>query len=122
MAQPRTEWHEQVAPERTERVAYHAAVLALLITAAACTPAAPPPPAPPAPGPEAGTVVVEAQPVGVEVVADGVVRCRAPCRFRIDPGLHRLSIHKSGFMPWQENVEVPPNAEVKVSAALVASH
>lgn len=94
----------------------------LLVSAVACTPAAPPQPPPPEPGPQAGTVVVEAQPAGVEVMADGVVRCRAPCRFRIDPGPHRLSIRKGGFMPWQEDVEVQPRAELKVSAALVASH
>jgi hypothetical protein len=99
-----------------------AALRMLLVFAVACTPATPPPPPPPEPGPQAGTVVVEAQPAGVEVMADGVVRCRAPCRFRLDPGLHRLSIRKGGFMPWQEDVEVRPSAEVAVSAALVGSH
>jgi len=99
-----------------------AALPMLLACAAACTPAVPPPPLPPEPGPQAGTVVVEVQPAGVEVMADGVVRCRAPCRFRIDPGRHRLSIRKVGFMPWQEDVEVRPSAEVVVSAALVGSH
>jgi hypothetical protein len=99
------------------------ALLALALGLAACTRAEAPAPAPPPPvGPQAGTVVVTAQPAGVEVVADGVVRCRAPCRFRIDPGLHRLSIHRMGFLPWQESVVVPPGAEVEVSAALVASH
>jgi hypothetical protein len=117
---------------RARKVVYHASqkgrgavlgvLLALAVTAMACTPAASPPPPPPEPGPQAGTIVVEAQPAGVEVMADGAVRCRAPCSFRIDPGLHRLSIRKVGYMPWQENVEVQPNAEVKVSAALVGSH
>jgi hypothetical protein len=98
------------------------ALLLALVATAACTRAEDPPPAPPPPGPQAGTVRVETQPAGLELVADGTVRCRTPCSFRIDPGLHRLSIHKSGYMPWQEGVEVGPGAEVRVSAALVSSH
>lgn len=76
----------------------------------------------PEPGPDAGTVSVQIQPYGVEVVADGVARCRTPCSFRIDPGLHRISVRASGFLPWQEDVRVDPGAEVKVSASLVGSH
>ena len=105
MAQPSTVW-----------------LLALALSALACTRVEAPPPAPPPPGPMAGTVLVETQPAGLELVADGTVRCRTPCSFRIDPGPHRLSIHKTGYMPWQESVEVRPGAELKVSAALVASH
>jgi hypothetical protein len=99
-----------------------ALLLALAVTALGCTRDEPPPLAPPPPGPQAGTVLVETQPPGLDLVADGTVRCRTPCSFRIDPGLHRLSIHKSGYMPWQENVEVRPGADLKVSAALVSSH
>ena len=109
-------------PPDQRRGAHLALFLALAVTAAACTRAEAPPPAPPPPGPQAGTVKVATQPPGLELVADGTVRCRTPCSFRIDPGLHRLSIHKSGFMPWQESVEVRPGSEVTVSAALVSSH
>jgi len=98
------------------------ALLLALAASAACARAGDPPPAPPPPGPQAGTVKVETRPPGLELVADGAVRCRTPCSFRIDPGLHRLSIHKSGYMPWQESIEVRPGAEVTVSAALVSSH
>jgi hypothetical protein len=108
-------------PER-RRGALPALLLALAGAAAACTRAEAPPPAPPPPGPQAGTVRVETTPPGLELVADGTVRCRTPCSFRIDPGLHRLSIHKSGYMPWQESVEVRPGSVVTVSAALVSSH
>ena len=104
------------------RGAQLALVLALAVTAAACTRAEAPAPAPPPPGPRAGTVRVETQPPGLDLVADGAVRCRTPCSFRIDPGLHRLSIHRSGYMPWQESVEVRPGSEITVSAALVSSH
>jgi hypothetical protein len=99
-----------------------ALLLALAGAAAACTRAESPPPAPPPPGPRAGTVRVETRPPGLDLVADGTVRCRTPCSFRIDPGLHRLSIHRSGYMPWQESVEVGPGSEITVSAALVSSH
>ena len=77
---------------------------------------------PPEPGPDAGTVVVETQPYGMDIVADGFVRCRTPCSFRIAPGLHRLSVRKSGFLPWQEDVLVAAGAQVKVSASMVGSH
>jgi hypothetical protein len=99
-----------------------ACLAAWLFAGAACT--RPPAPAAraPEPGPDAGTVVVETQPYGMDIVADGFVRCRTPCSFRIDPGLHRLSVRKSGFMPWQEDVVVRAGAEVKVSASLVGSH
>jgi hypothetical protein len=115
MPQPATAWP-------TKRGAGRALILALAVSALGCTRDEPPAPAPPPPGPQAGTVLVETQPPGLELVADGTVRCRTPCSFRIDPGLHRLSIHKSGYMPWQESIEVRPGAEVKVSAALVSSH
>jgi len=97
-------------------------LLFALAATAACTRAEAPAPAPPPPGPRAGTVRVETQPPGLDLVADGAVRCRTPCSFRIDPGLHRLSIHRSGYMPWQESVEVRPGSEITVSAALVSSH
>ena len=106
-----------------EVVARPAAWGAVLLVALACTRAPAPPPArPPEPGPDAGTVSVQIDPYGVEVAADGIVRCRTPCTFRIAPGLHRLSVRKSGFLPWQEDVRVDPGAEVKVSASLVGSH
>jgi hypothetical protein len=97
-------------------------ILWLAVAALGCSRAEPPPPPPPPAGPSAGLVRVETQPAGLELVADGAVRCRTPCSFRIDPGLHQLTIHKSGYMPWQERVEVPPGGEVTVSAALVSSH
>jgi hypothetical protein len=124
MELPDTGWRAQAASDRATGRPSRGLRLALLIglSGLACTRAEPPAPAPPPPGPLAGTVVVETQPAGLELVADGAVRCRTPCTFRIDPGLHRLSIHKTGYMPWQESVEVGAGAEVKVSAALVASH
>src|SRR5512137_135746 len=94
----------------------------LLAIAAACTRAPAPAPAIPEAGPDAGTVSVEIEPYGVDVAADGVVRCKAPCSIRLAPGLHRISVRRSGFMPWQEDVLVKPGAEVKVSASLVGSH
>ncbi|MGA8890437.1 MAG: PEGA domain-containing protein [Anaeromyxobacteraceae bacterium] len=98
-------------------------ILPLLALSAACTRApAPAPAAPPEPGPDAGTVAVEIEPYGVDVSADGIVRCKAPCSIRLAPGLHRISVRKGGFMPWQEDVLVRPGAEVKVSASLVGSH
>jgi hypothetical protein len=115
MAQLGIRWRE---PGRGSRPAL---ILSLAIAGLGCSRAEPPPPPPPA-GPLAGLVRVETQPPGLELVADGVVRCRTPCSFRIDPGLHQLTIHKSGYLPWQERVEVRPSAEVTVSAALVSSH
>ncbi len=97
--------------------------LVVALVCAACTRAPAPPAArAPEPGPDAGTVSVQIQPYGVEVVADGVVRCRTPCSFRIDPGLHRISVRATGFLPWQEDVRVDPRAQVNVSASLVGSH
>lgn len=127
MAHPRNAWPQESGTgralhRRQGRGTLLALLMALAVTAPGCSRDQPPPPAPPPPGPQAGTVLVETQPAGLELVADGTVRCRTPCSFRIDPGLHRLSIRKSGYMPWQESVEVRPGAEVKVSAALVGSH
>ncbi len=102
------------------RVVAWAAVASLCF---ACTrPPAPPAPPPPEAGPDAGTISVRIEPYGVEVAADGVARCRTPCSFRIAPGLHRLSVRKSGFLPWQEDVRVDPGAVLEVSASLVGSH
>ncbi|HET8723942.1 MAG TPA: PEGA domain-containing protein [Anaeromyxobacteraceae bacterium] len=109
---------------RPATAALAAAALSLLGPAAACT-RAPAPPAAAAPvpaGPDAGTVFVDLQPPGFEVSVDGVARCRAPCSFRIDPGMHRLSARPSGYLPWQEDVRVEPRAEVRVRASLVGSH
>jgi hypothetical protein len=90
---------------------------------AACTRAPAPPAArPPDPGPDAGTVSVRIDPPGVDVTVDGMTRCRAPCSVRIDPGLHRVSVRKGGYLPWQEDVLVRPGAEVQVAASLVGSH
>jgi hypothetical protein len=133
MVQPSPAWRAQVVTDETARpvgqgpgsravLAALVALVALSLFTTGCTRTESPPAAPPEPGPQAGTVVVETQPHGVEVMADGLVRCRAPCTFRIDPGIHRLSIRKSGFMPWHEDVKVPPGAEVRVAVALVASH
>jgi hypothetical protein len=98
-------------------------LLAVAFLGLACTRAPAPPAArPPEAGPDAGTISVQIQPYGVEVAADGVARCRTPCSFRIAPGLHRLTVRTSGFMPWQEDVRVEPGVEVKVSASLVGSH
>jgi hypothetical protein len=94
----------------------------LLVLVAGCTRAPAPAPAIPDAGPDAGTVAVTIEPYGVEVAADGIVRCKAPCSIRLAPGLHRISVRKSGFMPWQEDVLVRAGAEVKVSASLVGSH
>jgi len=99
-----------------------ACIAAWLVAGAACTRPPVAPSRPPEPGPDAGTVVVETQPYGMDILADGFVRCRTPCSFRIDPGLHRLSVRKSGFMPWQEDVLVAAGAQVKVSASMVGSH
>jgi len=99
-----------------------AACIWLVVAIAACKGPPAAPARPPEPGPDAGTVVVETQPYGMDIVADGFVRCRTPCSFRIDPGLHRLSVRRSGFMPWQEDVVVAARGEVKVSASLVGSH
>jgi len=100
-----------------------AALLAVAFLGLACTRAPAPPAArAPEPGPDAGTVSVQIQPYGVEVAADGIARCRTPCSFRIAPGLHRITVRTSGFMPWQEDVRVEPGAEVQVSASLVGSH
>jgi hypothetical protein len=100
-----------------------AAGVAVALLFLACTRApAPSAAVPPDPGPDAGTISVRIEPYGVEVAADGIARCRTPCSFRIAPGLHRLSVRKSGFLPWQEDVRVDPGVEVKVSASLVGSH
>lgn len=99
------------------------AAVVLLALVAGCTRAPAPAPAiPPDAGPDAGTVAVTIEPYGVDVAADGTVRCKAPCSIRLAPGLHRISVRKSGFMPWQEDVLVQAGVEVKVSASLVGSH
>jgi PEGA domain len=109
------------SPLRTTALA--ARLVAAAFVCGACSRAPAPQAArPQEPGPDAGTVFVQVQPYGVEVAADGISRCRTPCSFRIAPGLHRISVRKSGFLPWQEDVRVDPGGEVQVSASLVGSH
>ncbi len=94
----------------------------VLVAAAGCTRAPAPAPSVPEAGPDAGTVSVTIDPYGVDVAADGIVRCKSPCSIRLSPGLHRISVRRSGFMPWQEDVLVKAGDEVKVAASLVGSH
>jgi hypothetical protein len=81
-----------------------------------------PPPAPPAPGPDARAVTVESEPPGAEVVVDGWRRGETPCAFRLDPGQHRLTLRRSGYLPYQAELVVRFGADARVAAALVASH
>jgi hypothetical protein len=101
---------------RASRLAL-AALLAL-----ACRQAPAPAEPPGAPGSWARPVTVESAPPGAKVVVDGVARGSTPCSFRLDPGRHRLALRMPQYLPYETDVLVGLEGEVRVSATLIASH
>jgi PEGA domain-containing protein len=96
------------------------ALVALL--ALACRREPPAAEAPRAAGPWARPVTVESAPPGARVVVDGAVRGSTPCTFRLDPGRHRLALRMPQYLPYETDVQVGFEGEVRVSATLIASH
>jgi PEGA domain len=94
-----------------------AAILAL-----ACRREPPASEAPHAPGAWARPVTVESAPPGARVVVDGAPGCSTPCTFRLDPGRHRLALRMPQYLPYETEVLVGFEGEVRVSATLIASH
>lgn len=97
-------------------------LLLAVLLALACRQA--PAPAQPAraPGPWARPVTVESAPPGAKVVVDGIVQGSTPCTFRLDPGRHRLALRIPQYLPYESDVLVGFDGEVRVSATLIASH
>lgn len=100
--------------------ARHVAMAALLALACRREPQATE--APHGPGEWARPVTVESAPPGAKVVADGVARGSTPCTFRLDPGRHRLTLRMPQYLPYETDVLVGFEGEVRVSATLIASH
>ena len=98
----------------------HLALAALL--ALACRREPPAAEVPHAAGPWARPVTVESAPPGARVVVDGAVRGSTPCTFRLDPGRHRLVLRMPQYLPYETDVLVGFEGEVRVSATLIASH
>ena len=92
------------------------------LVALACRQAPPPAEAPRPPGQWARPVTVESAPPGAKVVVDGVARGSTPCTFRLDPGRHRVALRMARYLPYETDVLVGFDGEVRVSATLIASH
>jgi hypothetical protein len=55
-------------------------------------------------------------------MVDGAFRGSTPCTFRLDPGRHRLALRTPQYLPYETDVLVGFEGEVRVSATLIASH
>lgn len=98
------------------------ALLPALALLCACPTGRPPPP-PAAPrSPTAREVQVESEPPGALAAAPGAVGCTTPCSLWLEPGRHRLTVRKTGHLPFELDVEVSPAGPTRVRAALVSSH
>jgi hypothetical protein len=96
---------------------------AALLAGAGCR-ASPGPAAPPPvePGPGARDLAVTSTPAGAEVFTGGRARGRTPVRVRLDPGRHHLVLRLPGYLPFETDVSVGPDADGSVDAQLVSSH
>jgi hypothetical protein len=80
-------------------------------------------PAPEAPrSPTARELRVESAPAGAVAAAPGSPSCTTPCSLWLEPGRHRLTVRKTGHLPFELEVEVGPDGAPPVNAALVSSH
>lgn len=62
---------------------------------------------------------LESTPEGGAVFIDGIQVCHeAPCRVRLATGVYQLDVHKSGFDPMRQRVELPRGTETRVTATL----
>ena len=92
------------------------------LVALACRQAPAPADPPRTTGPWARPVTVESAPPGAKVAVDGAIRGSTPCTFRLDPGRHRLTLRMPQYLPYETDVLVGFEGEVRVSATLIASH
>lgn len=95
--------------------------LALLCACPTGRPAAPPAPQAPR-SPSARELRVESAPAGAVAAAPGSPSCTTPCSLWLEPGRHRLTVRKTGHLPFELEVEVGPDGAAPVRAALVSSH
>lgn len=98
------------------------ALLSALALLAGCPTGRQAPPAEAPRSPTAREVQVESTPPGALVSAPGGAACTTPCSLWLEPGHHRLSLHKNGHLPHAAEVEVGAAGPTRVSAALVSSH
>ncbi len=110
----------RTSPRSRSRLAL---AVAALLAGAACR-ASPGPAAPPPvePGPGAREIAVTSAPPGAEVFTGGRSRGRTPVRVRLDPGRHHLVLRLPGYLPFESDVSVGPDADGSVDAQLVSSH
>lgn len=75
----------------------------------------PPPPPPPsrrtraveAPAPEAGLILVTAEPAGLGVYVDGAPKDLTPTRVEVSPGRHELELRRGNQVVLRKSVSVP---------------
>jgi len=59
--------------------------------------------------------------VGTLVTVDGTPRGQTPLApIELPPGAHRVRLEQDGFVPWEEDVTVPPGGEVSLRKEMVA--
>ena len=99
------------------------AVVAFLLTAAACSDSAPSTSGLPDPGPGATALTVVTTPGGAAVTIDGVGVGNSPVTVSVKPGPHRLRASMSGYYPAPETkIVVERGAASSHTLSLVPSH
>lgn len=75
---------------------------------------APPPPPPPA----LGTLVVDSNPSGADILINGLLRGRTPATFSLNPGNYTIELRRLGYQPYRTNVNIPGAGTFRVFANL----
>ena len=73
------------------------------------------------PPPTSGALFIQSNPTGADVKLDGVYKGMTPLSLaNISPGLHTVRVEKTGYVPWEDTVDVSAGVTTNVTAALTA--
>ncbi|MFM2089718.1 MAG: hypothetical protein RLZZ127_207 [Planctomycetota bacterium] len=62
-------------------------------------------------------VSVRSDPAGAEIMVDGIYRGLTPAELRLPPRVVQIRLEKTGYLPWQRQVE--PTADMRIEPGLV---
>lgn len=63
-------------------------------------------------------VSLKSTPDGADISIDGEFVGSTPTSLRLKPGHHAIAVRKTGFKPWQRNLNVQPDATITIQADL----